>query len=69
MADMLADVVAGAEFVRHESAPDAWPGKRAVARSFLAEAGLRWPRNLETITAGDTTALSGYGDVIAPYRG
>ena len=68
MADMLADVVAGAEFLRHAPLEDAWPGKRAVAAAFLKEASLRWPKHLDTIVSGDRTALDRFGDVIAPYR-
>jgi hypothetical protein len=65
LADMVADVVAGAVFLRH--APLA-PGKRVLAEAFLREAELRWAHRLGRIVRGDRTAIDGYEAVIAPYR-
>jgi hypothetical protein len=65
LADMTADVVAGAGFLRHAPLDGR---KRTVARSFLREAELRWARNLAWVLEGDRTALDGYEGVIAPYR-
>jgi alkylation response protein AidB-like acyl-CoA dehydrogenase len=68
LADMVADVVAGAEFVRDASRRDASEAKRAAATAFLADASLRWPHGLRTVTTGDRTALDGYEALVAPYR-
>jgi alkylation response protein AidB-like acyl-CoA dehydrogenase len=65
LADMLADVVAGAVFLR--DAPTS-THKRTLARSFLREAELRWTRHLAWVLDGDRTALDGLDAVLAPYR-
>lgn len=65
LADMVADVVAGARFVA--LAPkDA--RKRVLAQAFLAEASLRWPARLAEIRGEDRTALDAFETVVAPYR-
>jgi alkylation response protein AidB-like acyl-CoA dehydrogenase len=65
MSEMLADLVAGAQFLRH--APlDA--RKRVLAHAFLAEAEHRWEHGLRTVVDGDRTALDGYDAAVAPYR-
>ncbi len=65
LADLVADVVAGAVFLHH--APLA-PAKRALAASFLHEAHLRSAHRLATILDGDRTALDGFHAVVGPYR-
>ncbi len=65
LADMLGDLVAGAQFLRH--APHD-PLQRVLAHAFLHEASIRWARSLDTILSGDRTALDGYDAVVAPYR-
>jgi hypothetical protein len=65
LADMVADVVAGAVFLRH--APlDA--RKRVIAEAFLREAELRWAHRLGTVVRGDRSAIDAYGTVISAYR-
>lgn len=66
IADMTADVVAGARFLAH--APHD-PRKRLLAHAFLAEAALRWPPRLATVRDGDRTAIDAFPEVVAPYRG
>ncbi len=65
LADMTADVVAGARFLAH--APHD-PRKRLVAHAFLAEAALRWAQRLATIVGGDRTSIDAFPDLVAPYR-
>lgn len=65
LADMVADVVAGARFLQDAPAD---PRKRTVAGAFLHAAETRWAHRLETILRGDRTALDAYERVIAPYR-
>jgi hypothetical protein len=68
MADLAADVVAGAQFLKHSANPAASESKRAVARAFLTEASARAPRLLDLVARGDRTALDAWPSVIAPYR-
>jgi len=66
MADLAADLVAGAEFLRH-ARHDA--SSAAIGKAFLGEAELRAAHALDVIRRGDRTALDGYDAVVAPYRG
>jgi alkylation response protein AidB-like acyl-CoA dehydrogenase len=65
LSEMLADLVAGAQFLRHAPV-DA--RKRVLAHAFLAEAEHRWEHNERTVVSGDKTALDHYAAVVAPYR-
>jgi alkylation response protein AidB-like acyl-CoA dehydrogenase len=65
LADMVADVVAGARFLVH--APHD-PRKRVMARAYLHEAAARWAHRLAVIVGGDRTALDAYGAIVASYR-
>jgi alkylation response protein AidB-like acyl-CoA dehydrogenase len=68
MADLAADVVAGAQFLRHVALPDASESKKAVGRAFLVEAAARAPRVRDEVLHGDRTALDAWPAVIGPYR-
>jgi hypothetical protein len=65
LADMTADVVAGAWFAHapHDAR------KRLGRARVLAEAALRWPQRLATIVGGDRTSIDAFPDLVAPYRG
>jgi alkylation response protein AidB-like acyl-CoA dehydrogenase len=65
MSEMLGDLVAGAEFLRHAPLDDR---KRTLAHAFLADAERRWEQGLSEVVDGDRTAIDGWDAVVAPYR-
>ncbi len=65
MADLAADLVAGAEFLRH-AAIDV--STAVVGKAFLGEAEQRSVHALDLIRRGDRTALDAYEAVVRPYR-
>ena len=65
LADMVADVVAGAQFLRHAPLDTR---KRVLCGAFLHDASSRWVERREVVVHGDRTALEGYGVVVDAYR-
>ena len=65
MADLAADLVAGAEFLRHASIDES---TAVIGKAFLGEAEQRSVHALDLIRRGDRTALDHYDAVVAPYR-
>ncbi len=66
MADLAADLVAGAEFLRHASHDES---PAVIGKAFLGEAELRAAHALDVIRRGDRTVLESFDAVVAPYRG
>ena len=65
LADMVADVVAGAQFLRHAPLD---PRKRLLAGAFLHDAASRWVERRAVVMDGDRTALDAYDALVEPYR-